>query len=132
MKNLRLALVFYITLLSSFQLSNSLFQPQFSFPSHDSANPIKTLIGNLSHVLGMASRKKWSFLCFFLKKAFSHYAFLEKFYYPSRSFFLLFSSCFAHRKQSKWILQGHLTFPEFHGVFSAFKVSVTGLAVLVV
>ena len=39
---------------------------------------------------------------------------------------------FAHRKQSKWILQGHLTFPEFHGVFSAFKVSVTGLAVLVV
>ena len=90
MKNLRLALVFYITLLSSFQLSNSLFQPQFSFPSHDSANSIKTLIGNLSHVLGMASREKWSFLCFFLKKAFSHYVFLEKFYYPSRSFFSYF------------------------------------------
>ena len=71
MKNLRLALVFYITLLSSFQLSNSLFQPQFSFPSHDSANPIKTLIGNLSHVLGMASRErnirkhvKWSYISF--------------------------------------------------------------------
>lgn len=71
MKNLRLVLVFYITLLSSFQLSNSLFQPQFSFPSHDSANPIKTLIGNLSHVLGMASRErnirkhvKWSYISF--------------------------------------------------------------------
>ena len=131
MKNLRLALVFYITLLSSFQLSNSLFQPQFSFPSHDSANSIKTLIGNLSHVLGMASREKWSFLCFFLKKAFSHYAFLEKFYYPSRSFSPIFLM-FSHRKQSKWMLQGHLTFPEFHGVFSAFKVSITGLVVLVV
>ena len=71
MKNLRLVLVFYITLLSSFQLSNSLFQPQFSFPSHDSANPIKTLIDNLSHVLGMASRErnirkhvKWSYISF--------------------------------------------------------------------
>lgn len=102
MKNLRLALVFYITLLSSLQLSNSLFQPQFSFPSHDSANPIKTLIGNLSHVLGMASRErnirkhaKWSFLCFFLKKAFSHYVFLEKFYYPSRSFFSYFPHVFS-------------------------------------
>lgn len=69
MKNL--VLVFYITLLSSFQLSNSLFQPQFSFPSHDSANPIKTLIDNLSHVLGMASRErnirkhvKWSYISF--------------------------------------------------------------------
>ena len=51
---------------------------------------------------------------------------------PFLVFFPLFSSCFTHRKQSKWILQGHLTFPEFHGVFSASKVSVTGLAVLVV
>ena len=69
---------------------------------------------------------------FLSQKGISPYAFLEKFYYPSWSFFSLFSSCFAHRKQSKWILQGHLTFPEFHGVFSASKVSVTGLAVLVV
>ena len=39
---------------------------------------------------------------------------------------------FCSPKAVKWILQGHLTFPEFHGVFSVFKVSVTGLAVLVV
>ena len=139
MKNLRLALVFYITLLSSFQLSNSLFQPQFSFPSHDSANPIKTLIGNMSHVLGMASRErnigkyaKQSFLCFFLKKAFSHYAFLEKFYYPSRSFFSYFPHVLLTESSQNGYYKGTSRFPEFHGVFSAFKVSVTGLAVLVV
>ena len=138
MKNLRLVLVFYITLLSSFQLSNSLFQPQFSFPSHDSANPIKTLIGNLSHVLGLASRErnirkcKMVLLMFLSQKGIFTLCIPRKILLPFPVFFLLFSSCFAHRKQSKWILQGHLTFPEFHGVFSAFKVSVTGLAVLVV
>ena len=119
MKNLRLALVFYITLLSSFQLSNSLFQPQFSFPSHDSANPIKTLIGNLSHVLGMASRErnirkhaKCSFLCFFLKKEFSHYAFLEKFHYPSRSFF----SYFPHVCSPKAVKMDITRAPHFYRI----------------
>ena len=137
MKNLRLVLVFYITLLSSFQLSNSLFQPQFSFPSHDSANPIKTLIGNLSHVLGMASRErnirkhvKWSYISF--SKRHFHTMHSSKNLLPFPVFFSPIFLMFAHRKQSKWILQGHLTFPEFHGVFSAFKVSVTGPAVLVV
>lgn len=128
MKNLRLALVFYITLLSSFQLSNSLFQPQFSFPSHDSANPIKTLIGNLSHVLGMASRErnigkyaKYSFLCFFLKKAFSHYVFLEKFYYPSRSFFLLFSSCLLTESSQNGCYKGTSLFQNFTVYFQHLK-----------
>ena len=48
---------------------------------------------------------------------------------PFPVFFSPIFLMFAHRK---WILQGHLTFPEFDGVFSAFKVSVTGPAVLVV
>ena len=121
MKNLRLALVFYITLLSSFQLSNSLFQPQFSFPSHDSANPIKTLIGNLSHVLGMASRKKWSFLCFFLKKAFSHYAFLEKFYYPSRSFFSYFPHVLLTESSQNGYYKGTSLFQNFTVYFQYLK-----------
>lgn len=121
MKNLRLALVFYITLLSSFQLSNSLFQPQFSFPSHDSANPIKTLIGNLSHVLGMASRKKWSFLCFFLKKAFSHYVFLEKFYYPSRSFFSYFPHVLLTESSQNGYYKGTSLFQNFTVYFQHLK-----------
>ena len=128
MKNLRLALVFYITLLSSFQLSNSLFQPQFSFPSHDSANPIKTLIGNLSHVLGMASRErnigkyvKWSFLCFFLKMAFSHYAFLEKFYYPSRSFFSYFPHVLLTESSQNGYYKGTSLFQNFTVYFQHLK-----------
>lgn len=121
MKNLRLVLVFYITLLSSFQLSNSLFQPQFSFPSHDSANPIKTLIGNLSHVLGMASRKKWSFLCFFLKKAFSHYVFLEKFYYPSQSFFSYFPHVLLTESSQNGYYKGTSLFQNFTVYFQHLK-----------
>lgn len=128
MKNLRLALVFYITLLSSFQLSNSLFQPQFSFPSHDSANPIKTLIGNLSYVLGMASRErnirkhaKWSFLCFFLKKAFSQYAFLEKFYYPSRSFFSYFPHVLLTESSQNGYYKGTSLFQNFTVYFQHLK-----------
>ena len=138
MKNLRLALVFYITLLSSFQLSNSLFQPQFSFPSHDSANPIKTLIGNLSHVLGLASRErnirkcKMVFLMFLSQKGIFTLCIPRKILLPFSVFFLLFSACFLTESSQNGYYKGTSRFPEFHGVFSAFKVSVTGLSVLVV
>ena len=55
-----------------------------------------------------------------------------KFLLPFLVFFPLFSAFFAHRKQLKWMVQGHLTFPEFRGAFSTFKVSITGLTVMVV
>lgn len=115
MKNLRLVLVFYITLLSSFQLSNSLFQPQFSFPSHDSANPIKTLIGNLSHVLGMASRErnirkcKMVFLMFLSQKGIFTLCIPRKILLP----FPVFFSYFPHVCSPKAVKMDITRAPHF-------------------
>lgn len=127
MKNLRLALVFYITLLSSFQLSNSLFQPQFSFPSHDSANPIKTLIGNLSHVLGMASRErnirkcKMVFLMFLSQKGIFTLCIPRKILLPFPVFFLLFSSCLLTESSQNGYYKGTSLFQNFTVYFQHLK-----------
>lgn len=124
MKNLRLALVFYITLLSSFQLSNSLFQPQFSFPSHDSANPIKTLIDNLSHVLGMASRErnirkcKMVFLMFLSQKGIFTLCIPRKILLPFPVFFLLFSSCLLTESSQNGYYKGTSLFQNSRCIFS--------------
>ena len=126
MKNLRLALVFYITLLSSFQLSNSLFQPQFSFPSHDSANPIKTLIGNLSHVLEMASRErnirkhvKWSYISF--SKRHFHTMHSSKNFITLPGLFLLFSSCLLTESSQNGYYKGTSLFQNFTVYFQHLK-----------
>ena len=127
MKNLRLALVFYITLLSSFQLSNSLFQPQFSFPSHDSANPIKTLIDNLSHVLGMASRErnirkcKMVFLMFLSQKGIFTLCIPRKILLPFPVFFLLFSSCLLTESSQNGYYKGTSLFQNFMVYFQHLK-----------
>ena len=127
MKNLRLALVFYITLLSSFQLSNSLFQPQFSFPSHDSANPIKTLIGNLSHVLGLASRErnirkcKMVFLMFLSQKGIFTLCIPRKILLPFPVFFLLFSSCLLTESSQNGYYKGTSLFQNFTVYFQHLK-----------
>lgn len=121
MKNLRLALVFYITLLSSFQLSNSLFQPQFLFPSHDSANPIKTLIDNLSHVLGMASRERNIRKCKMVFLMFLSPPFLEKFYYPSRSFFSYFPHVLLTESSQNGYYKGTSLFQNFTVYFQHLK-----------
>ena len=127
MKNLRLALVFYITLLSSLQLSNSLFQPQFSFPSHDSANPIKTLIGNLSHVLGMASRErnirkcKMVFLMFLSQKGIFTLCIPQKILLPFPVFFLLFSSCLLTESSQNGYYKGTSLFQNFTVYFQHLK-----------
>ena len=127
MKNLRLALVFYITLLSSFQLSNSLFQPQFSFPSHDSANPIKTLIGNLSHVLGMTSRErnirkcKMVFLMFLSQKGIFTLCIPQKILLPFPVFFLLFSSCLLTESSQNGYYKGTSLFQNFTVYFQHLK-----------
>ena len=127
MKNLRLALVFYITLLSSFQLSNSLFQPQFSFPSHDSANPIKTLIDNLSHVLGMASRErnirkcKMVFLMFLSQKGIFTLCIPRKILLPFPVFFLLFSSCLLTESSQNGYYKGTSLFQNLTVYFQHLK-----------
>ena len=127
MKNLRLALVFYITLLSSFQLSNSLFQPQFSFPSHDSANPIKTLIRNLSHVLGLASRErnirkcKMVFLMFLSQKGIFTLCIPRKILLPFPIFFLLFSSCLLTESSQNGYYKGTSLFQNFTVYFQHLK-----------
>ena len=127
MKKLRLALVFYITLLSSFQLSNSLFQPQFSFPSHDSANPIKTLIGNLSHVLGLASRErnirkcKIVFLMFLSQKGIFTLCIPRKILLPFPVFFLLFSSCLLTESSQNGCYKGTSLFQNFTVYFQHLK-----------
>ena len=127
MKNLSLVLVFYITLLSSFQLSNSLFQPQFSFPSHDSANPIKTLIGNLSHVLGMASRErnirkcKMVFLMFLSQKGIFTLCIPRKILLPFPVFFLLFSSCLLTESSQNGYYKGTSLFQNFTVYFQHLK-----------
>lgn len=127
MKNLRLALVFYVTLLSSFQLSNSLFQPQFSFPSHDSANPIKTLIGNLSHVLGLASRErnirkcKMVFLMFLSQKGIFTLCIPQKILLPFPVFFLLFSSCLLTESSQNGYYKGTSLFQNFTVYFQHLK-----------
>ena len=127
MKKLRLALVFYITLLSSFQLSNSLFQPQFSFPSHDSANPIKTLIGNLSHVLGLASRErnirkcKIVLLMFLSQKGIFTLCIPRKILLPFPVFFLLFSSCLLTESSQNGCYKGTSLFQNFTVYFQHLK-----------
>ena len=131
MKNLHLALVFYITLLSSFQLSNSLFQPQFLFPSHDSANPIKTLIDNLSHVLGMASRErnirkcKMVFLMFLSQNGIFTLCIPRKILLPFPVFFspifLLFSSCLLTESSQNGYYKGTSLFQNFTVYFQHLK-----------
>lgn len=128
MKNLRLALVFYITLLSSFQLSNSLFQPQFSFPSHDSANPIKTLIGNLSHVLrnGLEGKEYWKtckmvFLMFLSQKGIFTLCIPQKILLPFPVFFLLFSSCLLTESSQNGYYKGTSLFQNFTVYFQHLK-----------
>ena len=127
MKNLRLALVFYITLLSSFQLSNSLFQPQFSFPSHDSANPIKTLIGNLSHVRnGLEGKEYWKIckivlLMFLSQKGIFTLCIPRKILLPFPVFFLLFSSCLLTESSQNGYYKGTSLFQNFTVYFQHLK-----------